>query len=237
MSGERWRGWAALPQFGGPFEGTAARLQEMLDKHGRVWLVASGMVPLTPHQEETRAWLDQNAFLARDLKYPSNTLLWLKMYLPKAPVSPDLPENVEQRVSVAFGDKVRLDGYDLGAPLNEDTALPVTLYWQPLEKIARRYKYILRVVSVAADNSLRTLSISEQEPYHGHLPTIWWSPGPEIVEFTSLPRPQVADGSPGALRLALQMYDAETLEKLPVSSAPVGATIADEYTVLMPFEP
>jgi hypothetical protein len=235
-SGEPHRGWAALPQFHGDFAGTEARLQEMLSRHRRVWLVASGMVPLTPHQEETREWFGSNAFLARDLQYSSNTLLWLKMYLPGPPITPELPEDVQHRVSVVFGDKIRLDGYDTGEPLDEQSALPVTLYWQPVEKIERRYKYILRLVTVESDGSLRTLSASEQEPYHGSLPTIWWSPGPEIFELTSLPNPGAFDGPRESLRLALQMYDAETLEKLPVTGAPEGATLFDEHTVLMPFE-
>jgi hypothetical protein len=32
------------------------------------------------------------------------------------------------------------------------------------------------------------------------------------------------------------MYDAETLEKLPITGTPEGAVPADEHTVLMPFE-
>jgi 4-amino-4-deoxy-L-arabinose transferase-like glycosyltransferase len=228
------RGWAALPPLYGTLENTEARLRDMMSKHPRVWLVASGMVPLTPLQEETREWFDSNAFLARDLQYPSNTLLWLKLYLPEPPILPALPESVDHRATVAFGNKIRFDGYDIGAPLDERSATPVTLYWQPLEKIERRYKYILRLVSVAEDGSLRTLAQADREPYNGSLPTNWWSPGPEIFELASLPPAAPFDGAPGTLRLALQMYDAETLEKLPVTGAPEGATLADEHTVLMP---
>ena len=235
-SGDPARGWAALPQFHGPFDGTEARLQEMLGQYRRVWLVASGMVPLTPYQEETRAWLGERGFLARDLQYPSNTLLWLKLYLPQPPILDALPQTVQQRTTVVFGDKIRLDGVDIGEPLNSDSATPVTLYWQPLEKIERRYKYILRLVSLAEDGSLRTLARADQEPYHGSLPTIWWSPGPEIFETVALPRSEPFSGPRASLRLALQVYDAETLEKLPVTGAPLGAAVADDNTVLMPFE-
>ncbi len=42
------RGWAALPPLYGTLENTEARLRDMMSKHPRVWLVASGMVPLTP---------------------------------------------------------------------------------------------------------------------------------------------------------------------------------------------
>lgn len=236
-TGDPQHPWAALPLLHGSLEDTEARLQALLSRHRRVWLVASGMVPLTPFQEATREWPGENGFLARDLRYPSNTLLWLKLYLPKPPVLDALPADVEQRVTVAFGDKIRLDGYDVGAALNAQSSIPITLYWQPLEKIERRYKYVLRLVRVGADGALTTLAQTDQEPYQGSLPTSWWSPGPEIFEIVALPRLTAFDPSGGTLRLALEMYDAETLEKLPVIGVPTGATLLDENMVLMPFEP
>jgi mannosyltransferase len=235
-SGNPQRGWAALPPLHGDVPMTEARLREMFAQHQRVWFVASGMVPLSPFQEETRAWFESNAFLARELSYPSNTLLRLRMYLPQPPITPELPESVEHRVTVSFGDKIRFDGYDIGEALDAQSATAVTLYWQPLEKIERRYKRILRLVAVGGDGSLQTLSRSEQEPYNGLLPTIWWSPGPEIYELTSLPRFEPFDEPRANLRMALEVYDAETLEKLPVTGASEGVSLFDEHTVLMPFE-
>ncbi len=229
-------GWIAVPRIDQPFEATQAVLDRLLKTHRRVWLVSSGMVPLSPYQEETGKWLASNAFLARDLNYSSNTLLSLKLFLPYPPVIDTLPANVEHRAGAVFGDKIRLDAFDVGAPLTAVSSTPITLYWQPLQKIDRRYKYALRLVSLAADGSLRTLASTEHEPYDGRLPTNWWAPGPEIYEYTGLPQVDVSGVPPGSLRLALQMYDAETLEKLPVTRAPDGGALADEYTVLMPFE-
>jgi hypothetical protein len=230
------RGWAALPRLTDTFESTEAVLQDMLQNYKRIWLVTSGMVPLSPYQEETRTWLAPRTFLAREIEYDSNTMLSLRLYLPQPPILPALPADVMHRVTAVFGDKIRLDGYDVGEPLTSASATPVTLYWQPLEKIDRRYKYILRLVNVEEDGSLRTLASAEHEPYNGLLPTTWWSPGPEIFEYVSLPHAAGADDSPSALRLALQMYDAETLEKLPVTAPPEGGVLADEHTVLMPIE-
>ena len=139
-------------------------------------------------------------------------------------------------MTAVFGGKIRLDGYDIGEPLTATSATPVTLYWQPLQEIDRRYKYILQLVSVAEDGSLQTLARTEHEPYRGSLPTIWWKPGPEIYEYSDLPPAAPFDGPASSLRLAMQMYDAETLEKLPVTGMPEGAALADKYTVLMPFE-
>ncbi|MGE5603437.1 MAG: hypothetical protein ACM30E_10315, partial [Nitrososphaerales archaeon] len=230
------RGWAALPEYDEPFETTIARLQQMLQKHRRVWLVVSGMVPLSPYQDETREWLASHGFLARDLKYRSNTFLWLKLYLPQPPILPELPASVEHRVTAVFGDKIRLDGYDIGKPLTSTSPTPVTLYWQPLEKLERRYKYILRLVSVADDGSLHTLAQTDLEPYSGSLPTTWWSPGPEIFEYSQLPQSAPFDGPRASLRLAIELYDAETLEKLPVTRTPEGGVLTDQFTFLMPFE-
>lgn len=231
------RGWIGTPLLNQPFESTQTALDGMLKSHRRMWLVTSGMVPLGPYQEETAAWLASNAFLAWEQNYSSNTMLSLKLYLPYAPVLPELPEEVEHRVGAVFGDLVRLDGYDVGAPLTAGSATPITLYWQPLQKIDRRFKYALRLVSVAEDGSLQTLSTAEHEPYDGLLPTTWWEPGPEIYEYTGLPQAETPAVAPSSLRLAMQMYDAETLEKLPVTGTREGSALVDAFTVLMPFEP
>ena len=230
------RGWAAVPQLDRPFAATEVVLEEMFRRYKRVWVVASDMVPLSLHQHETEKWLSSHGFLARDLNYSSNTALSLKLYLPEPPILPELPGDVGHRVTAVFGGKIRLDGYDIGEPLTATSATPVTLYWQPLQDIDRRYKYILQLVSVAEDGSLHTLARTEHEPYRGSLPTTWWKPGPEIYEYSGLPPAAPLDGPASSLRLAMQMYDAETLEKLPVNGTPEGAALADEYTVLMPFE-
>ena len=207
----------------------------MLGQYRRIWVVASGMMPLSPLQPETRDWLSSHAFLARDSGYESNTLLWLKLYLPQPPVLTGLPATVQHPTTVVFGDQVRLSGYDIGQPLTVDSSTPVTLYWQPAQAMARRYKYILRWVQQADAAALETLAITEREPYYGMLPTTMWGPGQTIVEYTGLP--PVNGKRAGAARLALQVYDAETLEKLPVTQADRADVADDGYTVLLSDAP
>jgi len=201
--------------------------------------VASGMVPLSPFQGQAREWLSSHAFLARDAGYESNTFLWLKLYLPQAPVLSGLPETVQHPLTAVFGDKIRFSGYDIGQPLTGESATPITLYWQPLQPMDRHYKYILRVVTEEGTGSFRTLAITEREPYDGNLPTTMWGPGQTIVEYSRVaPTPRNRDQAPAnPVRLALQMYDAETLEKLPVSQADQGEIAADGQTLLLPYAP
>ncbi len=227
--------WQSLPQLGAPWEVTEARLAAMLGRHRRVWLVASGMVPFSPLQQEAREWLSANAFLVQDNGYASNTLLWLKLYLPRAPVFPMLPADVQHPVDAVFGERIRLGGYDVGQPLSAASVTPVTLYWQPVQTMERRYKYILRWAD-ATGAALPAERITEREPYHGLLPTTMWGPGQTIVEYSEA-SPRAADPAAGDVRLMLQVYDAETLEKLPLSAADPALTAADGQTLLLPYAP
>jgi hypothetical protein len=87
--------------------------------------------------------------------------------------------------------------------------------------------------------------VTEREPYDGGIPTIYWEPGKTIVEYTELPpaawpQPQTAEDA-ARYRLALQVYRADTLEKLPVTRADglEGAldVAADGQTLLLPTLP
>ena len=238
-SAEPQRGWQALPQLDAPLETTEKRLQAMLGQYRRIWLVDSGMVPLSPFQEETRAWLSSHAFLVRDSGYESNTSLSLKLYLPQPPVLTELPGTVQHPVAAVFGEKICLCGYDLGQSLSEESVMPITLYWQPLQPMERRYKYILRLVIQDNTGSFLTLSTTEREPYHGTLPTTLWGLGQTIVEYSDVPQASRnrEEGPASPVRLVLQMYDAETLEKLPITRADRGEIAADGRTLVLPYAP
>jgi hypothetical protein len=67
------------------------------------------------------------------------------------------------------------------------------------------------------------LALTEREPYDGAIPTIYWQPGQTIVEYSELPhtawpRPQSAEEA-ARYRINLQVYRADTLQKLPVTRA------------------
>ncbi|MDQ1301094.1 MAG: hypothetical protein QG637_1015, partial [Chloroflexota bacterium] len=203
-------GRAAPPLLGLPRDGFARELEALAQRHRRVWLVHAG----TPVPEV--AELLTHMFRVDDRAFAnSRTNMNLYLLLPASPVRDQRPPAIEQPADVIFGGQVRLVGYDVGRPLTPESALPVTLYWQPVTPLARRYKYILRLVSDGAGVSPQMLAQTETEPYSGLLPTTQWPAGATIVEYTGVPTS--AGATPGKAYLTLQVYDAETLQKLPVT--------------------
>ena len=118
-------------------------------------------------------------------------------------------------------------GYEIGQALGPGAALPVTLYWQPAGRsVSRRYKYKLLLMS-----GKEQLSVTDREPNSGCRPTTEWAGGSTIVEYSGvrLPRPL----RPGDY-FAVQVYDAETLDKLRPEAA-AGVNIGgDGETVVLP---
>ena len=110
---------------------------------------------------------------------------------------------------------------------NSRLALPVTIYWQTLAPTPDHYKYILSLEEVLPDGTTHVLALTEREPYDGAIPTIYWQPNQTIVEYTELPPPSLYGGEwpkpqnaeEGAqYRVNLQLYRADTLQKLPVTT-------------------
>ena len=217
--------WRGLPLLRG-WEETVEELQKLRDSHRRIWLVRSG------GPDEDGEWLFAHTFRVEQQAFESTrAALDVDLLLAQSPVLPQPPATIQHRVDAVFGGQVRLLGYDLGQPLAPDGAIPVTLYWQPASQISRRYKYILRLV--ASDGE--ALSTTEREPYNGALPTSAWPAGSTIMEYTEIPPP--ARHQRDKSRLVLQMYDAETLEKLPVTSASGAEVGQDAHTVVLPAAP
>ena len=217
--------WRGLPLLRG-WEETVEELQKLRDSHRRIWLVRSG------GPDEDGEWLFAHTFRAEHQAFESTrAALDVDLLLAQSPVLPQPPATIQHRVDAVFGGQVRLLGYDLGQPLAPDGAIPVTLYWQPASQISRRYKYILRLV--ASDGE--ALSTTEREPYNGALPTSAWPAGSTIMEYTEVPPP--ARQRQDKTRLILQMYDAETLEKLPVTGVSGAEVGQDAHTVVLPAAP
>ncbi|MCU0500149.1 MAG: glycosyltransferase family 39 protein [Anaerolineae bacterium] len=217
--------WRGLPLLRG-WEETVEELQKLRDSHRRIWLVRS----VGP--DEDGEWLFAHMFRVEHQAFESTrAALDVDLLLAQSPVLKQPPATIQYGVDAVFGGEARLLGYDLGQALAPDGAIPVTLYWQPVSQISRRYKYILRLI--AADGE--ALSTTEREPYNGALPTTAWPLGSTIMEYTEIPPParQQWDKS----RLVLQMYDAETLEKLPVTGVSGAAAGQGVHTVVLPAAP
>src|SRR5690606_15851171 len=110
------------------------------------------------------------------------------------------------------------------------------LYWQVISKPDRRYRYIWSLVEERATGERATLALVEREPYEGDIPTLYWDPGKTIMEFVEFPAP-AAVPTDGARRFyTLQVYDAETQEKLPVTRLEGGTIDGDGVTAIFPAE-
>jgi hypothetical protein len=230
-------GWQGVPLLSNWAE-TEELLEALRRRHRRIWLARSGMVPFGDPKERVEKWLGAHTFRAKQLGfYSPYTYLKLYLFLPQVPVVDELPHPIQYPLDVVFADQVRLAGYQVGHPLAPGGAIPVTLYWQALQPIGRRYKYILHLALYTENGKRETISITEREPYDGALPTTQWQPGKTVIEYSSVTGLAHPENEAGCCVLTVQMYDAETLEKLPVTRS-VGAQMGDDgQTLILPHLP
>jgi mannosyltransferase len=216
-------------------------LDDITRGHRRIWLLVSGTQAHMDLDERVERWLADHLFEVEETTYFSQSSLKTHLYLREVPVYESVPDSVQNPVQVEFGDRIRLDGYDVGFPPHSDLSMPFTLYWEALQPMDRRYKFRVDLVEVNDDGTQRTISRLEQEPYRGAIPTIYWDPGKVIVEYAELPAkewPQITDQAEAErYRLTMEVYDAETLEKLPVTNAGGAPTSEDGTMVILPYRP
>lgn len=218
---------------------TEALLAELGQRHKRIWLLKSGTFPFMDPDNTVETWLRDNFLQVRNAQFYSGSTLRAQLYLPKVPVYDSLPADIQFPADVVFDGAIRLVGYDIDevawAADGYGLSLPVTLYWQAAgDKPVRDYKYSLRVVT-PTEGAPQTLGARDRLPYEGDIRTTYWDPGKTIAEYVELPAdPLPAGGAP--LVLTLLMYDEQTLENVPVTSAG-GAEVLDGTTVVLPLRP
>ncbi len=150
----------------------------------------------------------------------------------------DLGEHAELipfvRRPARFGDSVALLGYELapGEPRSRITPLEgadahelapgaplqTNLYWRALAPMARDYSLFVHVYDAAGQRvAQRDLPLR-----YGDYPTSRWQPGELVIDRADMPLPALP---PGAYRLLIGLYDAETGAPLPTEDgAPVELT-------------
>ena len=232
---ERWQkagqptGWRAMPPLSGnQQEDIGALLASLRGQYRRIWLARSVV------DSTTGALLKATTFHAQDWGFESPfAFLHLDLFQVDSPFVDQIPETAHPVADAAFSEKIWLRGYEVGQPFEPGYAVPVTLYWQVPQQPDRRYKYVLRWIVRGADGVEHVLATTEKEPYDGILPTTKWIPGTLVREYTSILPPK--DRVPGESHLSLQVYDAETLQKLPLrlTSADNGQTASDDETLIL----
>ena len=225
-----------LPLLNRSFDETYAWLQELGRQYDRVWVVKSGTHPYFDLDGAMETWLRNNFLRVRDAEFFSHSTLRAQLYLPQIPVFEQPPSAVMQPASAAFGDLIRLVGYDAGAAVAPNLPSQLRLYWQAISKPDRRYRYRWSLVEERSSGERVTLALVEREPYEGDIPTLYWDPGKTIMEFVEFP-PFTAVPVAGAPRFyMLQVYDAETQEKLSVTQLDGGTIDSDGVTAIFPVE-
>jgi 4-amino-4-deoxy-L-arabinose transferase-like glycosyltransferase len=239
--------WVPIP----PIDYQPANPQPTLDwlaalsqPYRRIWWVESGSFLTQDPNLLFRNWALSHWWLAGEYGFESETTS-LKVYsfLLSPPVRPGSAVAAQAAADVVFGEtdaQIRLIGYEVGAPLAPGMAMPVTLYWQTPQPLEQRYKYILQLAAGNAAGELGVLATTEREPYDSALPTTLWPTGETVIEYSevatsSLSRRPGAQELEGAetLQLHLQLYCAETGEKLRIQEAGARQTL-DDYTVVLP---
>ena len=89
-------------------------------------------------------------------------------------------------------------------------ALHLTLYWQARKKMEASYKVFTHLL----DAQNRIWGQNDSIPVGGTYPTTAWLPGEVIVDEYEIP--VKLDASPGGCVIEVGMYDAKTMERLPV---------------------
>jgi mannosyltransferase len=225
-----------VPLLNKSWDETFAQLEESRRHYRRIWHANSGTHPYFDLENQLEGWLNDHAIqFDRQRFFSPNSVVALDLYLPGPPVHEGPPGEIpiQQRATIGFGEQIQLVGYDVGEPLGVGFARPVTLYWQVSSKPDQRYKYILRLVKLEAGGQWRELAKSEREPYNGVAPTIYWDPDKTIIEYSDLPPVDMSKLADGNYALTLQLYHAETWEKLPAEVIEGDAHLLDAETVLL----
>jgi hypothetical protein len=224
-----WRGVPLLP----PTEDT---LSSIMEGYQRVWVVTSGMFPSIADPERgVRAWINANTFRIRQVGFErTQTFLELDLHLPRPPIIERLPTEAID-VDAFFADQIRLLGYESEQPLTPASAIPITLYWQAIQPLSERYKYLAHLEISDERDVVHQLPVTEREPYDGFLPTIWWSPESIIVEYSNLAAPLSPSLDDITATLVIQIYNAANLEKLRLESTATGDIGEDGVSLRLPF--
>lgn len=226
-----------MPLLNDEWDATFAMLTDASRHYRRIWLARSGTHPFLDPEGRVKSWLvEHSAVHLKETKFhSSDSFLTLDLFLPTAPVAEGAVSTITHPLDVTFGEQIQLVGYDVAAPIGPTNALPITLYWQITAKTDLHYKYILRLSEVGSEPQDTRFAVTEREPYDGVIPTSVWDPGKTIIEYSELPLKDLPFVAGQHYQLTLQLYRADTFEKLPVTTLDPTIITVDEQTILLPL--
>ncbi|MFH1086174.1 MAG: hypothetical protein V1772_10480, partial [Chloroflexota bacterium] len=128
-------------------------------------------------------------------------------------------------LSAYVGDEVELLGYDLEpSPPRAGQPLRLTLYWRARAAPAADYKVFVHLAG--ADE--RLWAQHDAAPANWGRPTFGWVAGEVVMDEHTLTLPP--ETPPGAYRLYVGLYDAATLQRLPIQAG--GLEVSDDRLLL-----
>jgi len=195
---------------------TARDLEEIAAAHPRLWLVRFGNpAEYDPGSTLTR-WLATHGSKAY---FDGWVDADLSLYV-MAPAAGD--GEIQHPLQANLDGQVQLLGYALstGEIAPGDTLL-LTLYWQALQPINRRYTVFTHLL----DADEKILAQMDSEPQGGGLPTDRWAVGQTVQDNYALVVPPGTE--PGPYVLEVGMYLLETLDRLPVREPDTDTILGD----------
>ncbi len=117
-------------------------------------------------------------------------------------------------VEARFGDALALRGYSLPEEAVAGSALALALDWQALAAPGVDYTQFLHFFATADD---RFVAGFDEPPFGGRFPTSDWPAGHALRDEWQVPLPP--ELAPGDYQLFFGLYDAWTLERLPLQVA------------------
>jgi hypothetical protein len=126
-------------------------------------------------------------------------------------VQPTLDGPFDVNKPVAFEEQIALLGYDLPARrLNAGQMFEVTLHWSTEARLAENYTVFVHILD--AEGVLA--GQHDSWPAEGQAPTSSWQPGQPVADRHRIQLP--ATLSPGAYRVGVGLYQAETGRRIPL---------------------
>ncbi len=205
---------------------TRSDLEAVAAKYDRVWLVLWAVEESDPGRF-IEGWLDAHAFKTLERWY-GNVRLVLYQAASEA-------GGAERPLELRLGEAILLRGYRLPAAVRAGEVAPLTLFWQALGPVDRRYKVFAHVI----DDHDYLWGQRDAEPAGNARPTNTWQPGETITDTYGL---LVLPGTPpGTYHVAVGMYGLEDGVRLSITgvtgAAPGDRALLGPLTVTRPATP
>jgi len=127
--------------------------------------------------------------------------------------------------NILFGDSLRLLAYNIGL---EEDILAITLYWLGQERPPDAYKFFIHLYDPRTKEIVAQI---DTMPLNYQLPTSDWQSGELVADEINL---VLAGIAPGEYELGIGVYDAETGERLPLSTMTKPLQISEDGRLLLP---